>query len=234
MISPVINKWRARLRRKPSTLNPKEAYALWAPTYAPRAHNPLMELEQRAMLELMPDLTGQAVLDLACGSGRYLDLIMARAASLVLGLDLSRHMLARVQKKLCPLIQADLRWLPLANSSFNVVVCGLAIGHVENLSSVMHEIGRVLKPNGVVVYSDFHPLGSLMGWKRTFGAADGRQYTVRHHAHLYADHHTACRAAGLAIEELREPVIDFSHKWQSYPAVLVIRARKITMLENRE
>lgn len=186
------------------------------------------------MLELMPDLAGQAVLDLACGSGRYLDLIMAHAASFVLGLDLSRQMLARVQKKSCPLIQADLRWLPLVSSSFDVVVCGLAIGHVDNLSGMMHEIGRVLKPNGVVVYSDFHPLGAFMGWKRTFCAADGRQYAVQHHAHLYADHHAACRAAGLVIEDLREPIIDFPHQWRGYPAVLVIRARKITRLEDRE
>ncbi|MDZ7343295.1 MAG: hypothetical protein ONA90_02150, partial [candidate division KSB1 bacterium] len=70
-------------------------------------------------------------------------------------------------------------------------------------------------------------------WKRTFRAANGRQYAVRHYTHLYADHHAACRAAGLAIEEVREPRIDFAHKWRGYPAVMVIRARKTRIEERR-
>lgn len=233
ILQKLKNKWRARLPRQLIELEVKEAYTLWAATYSPSAHNPLMELEQRAMLELLPNLTGKVVLDLACGSGRYLDLIIARGASRVIGLDLSPHMLARVQKKSCYLMQADLRWLPLANSSFDVVVCGLAVGHIANLSGVMVEIGRVLAPDGLVVYSDFHPLASLMGWKRTFRAENGLQYAVQHHTHLYADHYAACRAAGLLIEDIREPVIDFAHKWRGYPAVMVIRARK-TIIEDRE
>jgi malonyl-CoA O-methyltransferase len=186
----------------------------------------MMELEQRAMLELLPDLAGKAVLDLACGSGRYLATLIERGASRVVGLDISPRMLARAKTNPCYLVQADLRWLPLVNSSFEVVVCGLAVGHVGDLCAVMAEVGRVLVSGGIVVYSDFHPLGSLAGWKRTFRAQDGRQYSVRHHTHLYADHHAACRAAGLVIEEVREPLIDFKHKWRGCPAVMVIRARK--------
>ena len=186
-----------------------------------------MELEQRAMLELLPDLAGKVVLDLACGSGRYLDLIFERGVKRVIGLDVSPHMLGHVQKKSCDLVQADLRWLPLADSSFDVVVCGLAVGHVGNLPGIMAEIGRVLVPDGLVVYSDFHPLGSLMGWKRTFRAENGRQYTVQHYTHLCADHFAACRAAGLVIDDMREPMIDFAHEWRGYPAVMVIRALKM-------
>ncbi|MDE2497874.1 MAG: biotin synthase, partial [Xanthomonadaceae bacterium] len=41
-------------------LEPREAYALWAASYPPRAHNPVMQAEERAMLALMPvDLRGQ-------------------------------------------------------------------------------------------------------------------------------------------------------------------------------
>jgi malonyl-CoA O-methyltransferase len=186
----------------------------------------MMELEQRAVLELLPDLAGKVTLDLACGSGRYLTMLSERGAAPVVGLDISPHMLARAQTNPCYLVQADLRQLPLANSSFEVIVCGLAVGHVDDLRGVMIEVERVLVSGGIVVYSDFHPFGSLAGEKRTFRAQNGREYAARHHTHLYADHHAACRAAGLVIEEVREPRIDFEHKQRGFPAVLVIRARK--------
>jgi hypothetical protein len=84
----------------------------------------------------------------------------------------------------------------------------------------------VLAPGGSVVYSDLHPFGALAGWKRSFRGRDGREYSARHHIHLYADHQAACQAAGLAITAVREPRIDFEHPYRGYPAVLVIRAGK--------
>lgn len=216
----------ARWRRQSIELEAKDAYAEWASHYPPHAHNPLMELEQRAVLELLPDLDGKAALDLACGSGRYLDLMIKHGASRVVGLDFSSPMLARVHKNLCPLVQADLRWLPVANSSFDVAVCGLSVGHVDDLHRVMAEVSRALVSGGVVVYSDFHPFAAHAGRKRTFRGQNGRRYAVRHHIHLYADHHAACCAAGLMIEDIREPVFHFEHEWDGCPAVIVIRAKK--------
>ncbi len=207
-------------------LDALEAYALWASTYPPQAHNALMKLEEAAMLELLPEVVGQTALDLACGSGRYLAILIERGAGRVVGVDLSPQMLKRAQVISSHLAQADLRALPFAPASFEAIVCGLAVGHVAELHQAISEMGRVLKPNGVVVYSDFHPFGSLVGWKRTFRAADGRKYAARYHPHLYADHHAACCAAGLMIEEVREPRINFEHRWRGCPAAIVIRARK--------
>lgn len=215
--------WLARLRRKSDTLHPLDAYALWASTYLPDAHNPLMELEQRAMLDLLPDPTGLRALDLACGSGRYLSILGERGAALALGMDNSLPMLrqAHAQSLAC----ADLSTLPIADASLDLIVCGLALGHVRDLSRAIGEIGRALKQGGVVLYSDFHPFGQLAGWRRTF-SAHGREYAIEQHTHLYADHHAACQTAGLQIDVVREPRIDFEHEWRGAPAVLVIRARK--------
>lgn len=218
---------RRRFRRQPVELNAVDAYARWASTYSPDAHNPLMELEQRAMLDLLPDPSGLRALDLACGSGRYLRRLIDRRAACAIGLDLSIAMLVRARSISFDLAQADLLSVPIASSTFDVIVCGLAVGHVADLSRALSEIARVLAPGGVVVYSDFHPLGSLLGWKRTFRGDDGREYAVRYHAHLHADHHAACRAAGLVVEDVREPRIDFVHGWRGYPVVIVIRARKV-------
>ena len=54
-------------------LDPTDAYALWAPSYPARAHNPVMLAEERAMLSLLPqDFSGRNVLDAGCGTGRYM------------------------------------------------------------------------------------------------------------------------------------------------------------------
>jgi malonyl-CoA O-methyltransferase len=215
--------WLARLWRKSDELHPLDAYALWASTYLPEAHNPPMELEQRAMLDLLPDATGRRVLDLACGSGRYLSILGERGATTVLGMDNSLPMLRHASAR--SLACADLLALPIADATLDLIVCGLALGHVRDLSRAIGEIGRVLKPGGVVLYSDLHPFGRWAGWRRTFHA-QGREHAIEHHSHLYADHHAACQAAGLQIDAVREPRIDFEHAWRGAPAALVIRARK--------
>ena len=77
-------------------LEPAKAYALWASSYPPHAHNPVMQAEERAMLALLPEtLHGLDVLDAGCGSGRYLLHALRRGAARAVGVDLSPEMLAR-------------------------------------------------------------------------------------------------------------------------------------------
>src|SRR5215213_4294806 len=128
------------------TLAPAAAYALWAASYPPHAHNPLMLAEERAMLALLPDdLRGRTLLDAGCGSGRYLLHALRRHAQRVLGVDLSAEMLARAQgmgdggwgKGEAPiphlpspipwLIQASLDAIPLRDRWADLTVCGLTI-----------------------------------------------------------------------------------------------------------
>lgn len=208
------------------TLEPAEAYARWAATYPPVPNNLLMEMEQAAMLELLPEVRNKFALDLACGSGRYLSILHERGAANVIGLDLSREMLAAASSPQKKLLQGDVCALPLASESFDLVVCGLAVGHVENLHSVIAEVSRILKSEGEFLYSDFHPFGALAGWQRTFRDKNGKEYAVRHFTHWYEDHLAACRAAGLEITAVREPKIEITHKWKGSPAVLVIKALK--------
>src|SRR5712692_9520978 len=131
--------WLSRRRAEPVELDVLDAYAQWATGYAPEAHNPLMQLEEQAMQELLPDVAGRRLLDLACGSGRYLKRLAPTAAreavgGRAIGLDFSRPMLARAAGLGCPLVQGDLLALPLAGGVFNLIVCGLAVGHVADLA----------------------------------------------------------------------------------------------------
>jgi malonyl-CoA O-methyltransferase len=212
--------------RRVIKLSAADAYARWAPNYPPCAHNRFMEREEHAVLGLLPDVRGCAALDLACGSGRYLRILLERGASPVIGLDSSAAMLSSARTISPDLVLADLLAVSLRRQSFRTVVCCLAIGHVRNLRQAMAEISRVLVPGGTVVYSDLHPIGSCLGWKRTFRSEDGREYEVTHYTHHFSDHVAACTEAGLRIEKVVEPVIDSGREWLNCPALLVIRARR--------
>jgi malonyl-CoA O-methyltransferase len=187
------------------TLSSLDAYDLWAATYPPQAHNALMEVEQKAMLDLMPPLEGQVVLDLACGTGRYGLLAHERGARAVIGIDNSWAMLAA--SPLHGLVQATSEAIPLKNGSVDVILCGLALGHLPSVEASVSEIGRVLKAGGVALISDVHPFVALNGAQRTFSAPDGKVYAVEHHAHLYSDMQRAAAAAGLVIDALLEPAL---------------------------
>ena len=224
--------WQAlkkKFTRRPRPVGLLPGYALWAAAYAPQAHNPLMAVEQEAMLALLPNVQGKVCLDLACGSGRYARLLRERGAGRVVGVDYSAAMLARSHYPGCGLARAHFLALPFAANTFEVVVCGLAVGHEPNLPGLLAEAGRVLRPGGGLFYSDIHPFGVLAGWQRTFTAVNGAVYALPHHLHLPGHHVQACRAAGLTVTAMAEPALP---EFGRFPLALVIRAQKMRMSES--
>lgn len=200
------------------TLDSLAAYDLWAANYPPQAHNVLMQTEQKAMLDLLPSLAGQVVLDLACGTGRYGLIAQERGAKQVIAIDNSPAMLAG--NPLRNRIQATTEVIPLASGSVDIVLCGLALGHLPRLQPSLDEIARILKPGGAALVSDVHPFIALNGAQRTFSAPDGRVYAVEHYPHLYADTQRAAAQAGLVIDAVLEPLRERT------PIVIVYRFYK--------
>jgi malonyl-CoA O-methyltransferase len=202
-------------------LDPQSAYGLWARSYPPRPHNALMEIEHATVLALLPSVLGQTVLDAGCGSGRYLRELHNRGAR-VIGMDLSAAMLNRARAMTTRITRADIRALPFDAMSIDLVVCGLALGDMAELELALIEIARVLRPEGRVIYSVVHPAGEAAGWSRTF-ESDGRQFAVDGFWHSLERHREACTAAGLTIEEWREPELAEA---PGQRAVLVVRAQR--------
>lgn len=216
-----------RLLRRPSappTLASVAAYARWAASYPPYAHNPLMQVEEAAMLDLLPPLTGQTVLDLACGTGRYGLIAAGRGAAAVISLDNGAAMLARNPARWRALASSEA--IPLPDAAVHGVLCGLALGHLPQLAPSLREISRVLKPGGWALVSDFHPLLYLSGRRRTFTAPDGQTYAVEHYPHLYSDYHAAAQPAGLLITAVAEPRRQPPSAVHDLPVVLVLRLQK--------
>ncbi|MCB0164777.1 MAG: class I SAM-dependent methyltransferase [Anaerolineae bacterium] len=226
MLSKLKHKF---ISTNPTPVDILTGYAQWAGSYQAAPHNPLMEVEQQAMLSLMPvDLRDYTCLDVACGSGRYMLLLQARLAGLVAGVDYSADMLAQAKKVDLGglLIRGPFSPLPFPDNSFDLITCGMAVGHEKNLAQVIAEFARVLRSGGLLIYSDLHPFGATAGWKRTFAAANGTTYQLEHHFHTIDDHHTASRQAGLKIETVLEPALNPDSAPHSNPVVLVIKAVK--------
>ena len=212
------------------------AYRQWAASYPPLAHNPLMRAEETAMLECWPDVAGKRVLDLACGTGRYTRLLMEGNPSRLVAADFCEPMLSQVSAQ--HRVLADMRFLPFDSGAFDVLICGLAIGHAADVDAWMVEIGRVLAPNGILLYSDFHPAAARAGLPRSFKDEHNVTTIVPHRVHELPRQRQCAAAAGLDIEVVREIRVgidmkepfdgstEFYRRWHGLPLVLVVRARK--------
>ncbi len=185
-------------------LEPVEAYALWAPTYPPHAHNPLMLAEEGALLSCLPEsLIGAKLVDAGCGSGRYLKMAQSRGA-IAYGVDLSTAMLAYCAGNV---VQATLPALPIRDGWADWTICGLTLGHLDALQLALAELKRITRPGGRILCSDFHPISRQLGWKRTFKLGT-QHYEVRHFTHEVEDWRTACAGLNLRIVNQLAPMLD--------------------------
>jgi malonyl-CoA O-methyltransferase len=190
-----------------------------------------MQAEERALLALLPDdLSGSRVLDAGCGSGRYLLHAQRRGVRQVVGVDLSAEMLARARAELrikneelrmrrsaidrspfsilhSSFIRASLDAIPIRAGWADITICGLTLGHLEELRAPLAELARVTRPGGRLLCSDFHPIGRELGWRREFSAV-GQRYAVRHTWHLDSDWRRAADSLGLEIVRVVEPRLD--------------------------
>jgi malonyl-CoA O-methyltransferase len=195
-----------------------------------------MRAEQELMLRHWPEVGGRRMLDLACGSGRYTELLWADGAAQVVALDASAAMLRRVAygSRVC----ASMTSLPFGTGTFDGVISGLALGHASNLGAWMSEVARVLRPGGTCLYSDFHPQAARAGLNRSFTDERLQSYILPHFAHEVDAQRAAAIAAGLTVSameearvgiELREPFPGsetFYRTWHALPLVLVVRMEK--------
>jgi malonyl-CoA O-methyltransferase len=226
----------APFMKPPPLLQPDEAYARWAEAYPPHAHNALMRTEEAVMSAKLDVLRPASALDLGTGTGRYLRRLTRLGASLVVGLDRSRAMIAQARAQAVPLVCADGSAMPFDAGRFDLVLASLVAGDIGDLGSWTREVARVLVSGGELLYSDFHPFWSERDWQRTFRTPDGRMWSVPYHPHALDDHRVALGASSFEVLDVVEPrvmetdgdpeVARFRTRWGDPPICVVIHARK--------
>lgn len=183
-------------------------YDAWAPRYD--GPNPAVEVDEIEVHSLLDDVNGRVALDAACGTGRHSAYLSSRGFE-VIGVDSNRTMLALAESKVPAgdFRLGDLTALPVDDGAVDVVVCSLALTHVEPLGPVIAEFARVTRPGGLVILSDMHPTAVTFGGAAVF-PADSRRFElhfVRNLLHPVGDYLRAAAAAGLVVRECREPVV---------------------------
>jgi ubiquinone/menaquinone biosynthesis C-methylase UbiE len=144
------------------------------------------ELNNPAAFRLIGDVSGQLVLDLACGEG-YNTRILAKKGARVTGVDFSTRLidLARIEEGKEKLgidyYVADAADLSRVSSDyFEIVTCFMALQDIKNHRKAISEVARVLKSKGRFVFSVPHPCFEMVVDKgnristttRYFGAAE--------------------------------------------------------------
>ena len=205
----------------------REAYALWAGSYPPVPHNPLMQTEQAIVAPIIRSTSPRRALDVGTGSGRYLPLLVATGARVVVGVDFSLPMLragcsgadgrpgpadaggADVSAAgTVPRVCGDACRLPFRDATFDLVSSSLMVGDVADLARWVGEVARVTAPGGHLVYSDFHPSWATGRWRRTFQTADGRSFEVAYFPHTIAEHLRVLADRSFDVRAIREPRLE--------------------------
>lgn len=90
------------------------------------------------------------MLDMACGGGLLAPRVQLRGHRHI-GIDIGRSATRLAREHGIEAVMGDVVHLPFPAESFDVVVAGEMLEHVADLSGTVNEIGRVLRPGGVLV-----------------------------------------------------------------------------------
>jgi ubiquinone/menaquinone biosynthesis C-methylase UbiE len=185
-----------------------------------------------AVLDLVGEVQGQAVCDLACGQGLVARALAQRGA-MVTGIDLSEEMLALAARHESrePLgvryLQDDAEHLATVSAQqFDGVVCSMALMDCGDPGAVFRSVVRVLRPGGWLVSALTHPCFQVPGYQRvpvppdawawqvtdyfterTWHSADpgGVRSRVGAHHRTLGSYLNAAAEAGLALTRVSEP-----------------------------
>lgn len=223
-------------------VSPAEGYERWAATYD-EVPNPLLALEERYLLPLLTEVRKKSVLDLACGTGRWLEKVMELGCKSAVGVDCSGAMLriaASKQSLRGRLARAAGENLPLPEAAFDLGICSFALGHLCDFKAMVREFARVTRVGADIFVSDLHPQAHARGWRVGFrdgGTAVEIRTNSRSSEEIVGEfcaNGLAClKCETLWLGEPEAPLFELAGKAGSFadacrvPAVLVCHFRRI-------
>lgn len=163
-----------------------------------------------------------AILDLGCGTGAAAEALKKRFSRVrVVAADIAPGMVQAARRRSrfwrsFECVEADAHRLPMADASFDVVFTNLMLQWADPLDDALAQIGRVLRPGGLLLASSFGP-ETLQELRWAWAQADGAVHVNRFVDML--DFGAALQRAGFS-----EPVLDVDRHVRHYPDVDALMA----------
>ncbi|MFN2283985.1 MAG: class I SAM-dependent methyltransferase [Anaerolineae bacterium] len=141
-------------------------YDALAPTYNQRfADDNDRPATARALINLARNLNARAILEVGCGTGRWLAELRT-VADRCYGLDPSKGMLAQARNRATPIYLTRGRGevLPFPDATFDLVYCVNAIHHMDGQQAFIREARRVLRDDGALAVIGMDPHQQRETW----------------------------------------------------------------------
>jgi ubiquinone/menaquinone biosynthesis C-methylase UbiE len=211
-------------------------YDCWAASYDDR--DPSTLLDEPFLLHQLKPFPSCRILDLGCGTGRYLRRLTAGLYRIT-AVDLSRGMLCRARRDIekreeISWVQASVTRLPFQSRFFDRIMSGLVLDHIERPEHLFEQIAAVLKPQGRAVVTAVHPdMQRLTGVDIELASLNG-PVRISGYLHEVRSLVAAAQDAKLTVECVEEPVVtevmvtqrsDWRHKL-GCPALLLLALSK--------
>jgi cytosine/adenosine deaminase-related metal-dependent hydrolase/SAM-dependent methyltransferase len=154
-----------------SDVSPKDGYRLVSCAYDAEP-NPMLLLEQRFLEQLLPPVKGLDVVDVGCGTGRWLARLAEKEPRSLLGVDFSAEMLLQAKRKLrgeAKLVLADCGNIPFSRFSADLILASFVTSYLEDLDAFAQQARRLLRADGSIFLTDLHPeTTAALSWRRGF------------------------------------------------------------------
>lgn len=212
-------------------------------------------------LQLIGPVAGKHLLEIGCG-GAQCGIAFAKQGAIVTGVDIAAAQL-EIARELAEqngvsitFHQRDMTDLtPIASESQDIVFSSIAFHYVDDIVSCFKEVQRVLKTQGLFVFSIEHPFGAMMDgatllpYRSYFDTgkvvlglevSDEVGYAFAENRRRVSDYFSALVGAGFMVEQMIEPDIrpvdptdPKNHRWgqtpqflEAFPGILIFKSRK--------
>jgi ubiquinone/menaquinone biosynthesis C-methylase UbiE len=228
----------------PSPTEAPNLFDQWAQVYDLQ-ENPLLALESRWLPSFLPDLQTAHVLDVGCGTGRWLKHLETFTPASLTGCDPSSAMLTKARPRLqssTHLHHASASALPTQDSSVDLLLASFVLSYMDDLSLFTAECARTIRPGGRIILSDMHPsTAHRLGWKRSFHL-NGERVDVPSYSRTLNEIVSTFAADGFILMELESPafaeperyIFERANKLDDYirlldtPAIYILKFQRPT------
>jgi ubiquinone/menaquinone biosynthesis C-methylase UbiE len=208
-----------------------------------QSYNQLVEFP--VVIDLIGDLNGKYILDVGVGAGLYSGNFQQNGGT-VYCTDLIKKLLKYCKKKDFDVFQNDAKHICFRDETFDLVLSTCTIGYFKDVSLFFREAHRVLKPEGIFILSDVHPIRSAVERKdskvissRIIDYFGQKTYdsTMKvkpfHFRRTIEELFDSITEAGFLIEKIKEPkpkdgvrIEKDSYNIHKNPCFIVFKARK--------